>query len=210
MSFLDANVAAKIPGLQRLRDFLDTLPPRERTLFFSVLFAVFGVGCLGIAATLYDRIDTLEEQNQTMQQALRDLSKKRGPYLQARNRALQLDQRIGQTPLQLSGFLEGLAKEAGIDIRETNPRTPELMSKKYLQQSVDLRISKVGLEPLLRFMHKIEMFPSNLVLVTQLNVRSRDDKHQEFEVDMTVSTYEHAPKGVKNDSKGENTAEKEP
>ena len=28
----------------------------------------------------------------------------------------------------------------------------------------------------------------------QLNIRSRDDKHQEFEVDMTVSTYEHAPK----------------
>ena len=55
-------------------------------------------------------------------------------------------------------------------------------------------ISKVTLEPLLKFMRRMETYQSNLVLVTQLSIRARDDKHQEFEVDMTISTYEHAPK----------------
>ncbi|HMU39587.1 MAG TPA: type II secretion system protein GspM [Pseudomonadota bacterium] len=197
----DGNFLAKVPGVQRVREWFDGLAPRERTLLLLLVGTILGVALLGGAAFLYERIDTLEEQTEAMQRALRDIAKKRGPYMQAKARALQLDQRIGQTPLQLSGFLEGVAKEHNIDIRETSPRTPELMGKKYLQQSVDLRISRVGLEPLLKFMRKIETYPSNLVMVTQLNIRSRDDKHQEFEVDMTVSTFEHAPKNAGKDKK---------
>ncbi|HMY57721.1 MAG TPA: hypothetical protein PKL17_06000 [Pseudomonadota bacterium] len=214
MSSSEPTIIGKVPGFARVREFLDGLAPRERALLMTLVITVLGLGMLGGAVYLYDRIDTLEEQTDAMQRALRDIAKKRGPYLQARARAQELDRRIGTTPLQLSGFLEGLAKENSIEIRETNPRTPEPMGKKYMQQSVDLRISKVGLESLLKFMHKIETYPSNLVLVTQLNVRSRDDKHQEFEVDMTVSTYEHAPKTAAKDKKGDgktdSPAEKEP
>ena len=207
MSASEPSILARVPGVSRLRELFEGLAPRERSLVMLLIGVVFGVGVLGGAYLLYDRIDTLEEQTDAMQRALRDIAKKRGPYLQARARALQLDQRIGQSPLQLSGFLESLAKETSIEIRETNPRTPEAMGKKYVQQSVDLRIGKVGLEPLLKFMRKIETYPSNLVLVTQLNIRSRDDKHQEFEVDMTVSTYEHAPKPIGKDKKGDGKPE---
>ena len=213
MSSSEPTIIGKVPGFARVREFLDGLAPRERALLMTLVITVLGLGMLGGAVYLYDRIDTLEEQTDAMQRALRDIAKKRGPYLQARARAQELDRRIGTTPLQLSGFLEGLAKENSIEIRETNPRTPEPMGKKYMQQSVDLRISKVGLESLLKFMHKIETYPSNLVLVTQLNVRSRDDKHQEFEVDMTVATFEHAPKTAskdkKTDGKPEPSGEKE-
>jgi hypothetical protein len=207
MSASEPSLLARVPGLSRVRELLDGLAPRERTLLVIALCSVLGLGALGAGVLLYDRIDTLEEQTEALQRALRDIAKKRGPYLQARARAAQLDARIGQSPLQLSGFLEGLAKETGIEIRETNPRTPEAMGKKYVQQSVDLRIGKVGLEPLLKFMRKIETYPSNLVMVTQLNIRSRDDKHQEFEVDMTISTYEHAPKVAGKDKKGDGKPE---
>ncbi len=214
MSSSEPSIVSKIPGVARLRELLDGMAPRERTLLLTLVIVVASLGMLGGAVYLYDRIDTLEEQTDAMQRALRDIAKKRGPYLQARARTQELDRRIGTAPLQLSGFLEGLAKENGIEIRETNPRTPEPMGKKYVQQSVDLRVGKVGLEPLLKFMRKIETHPSNLVMVTQLNIRSRDDKHQEFEVDMTVSTYEHAPKSAGKDKKGdgktESSGEKEP
>jgi hypothetical protein len=203
MSASEPSLLARVPGMSRLRELLDGLAPRERTLLGALLITVLGLLVLGGGVLLYDQIDTLEEQTDAMQRALRDIAKKRGPYLQARARAAQLDSRIGHSPLQLSGFLEGLAKETGIEIRETNPRTPEAMGKKYVQQSVDLRIGKVGLEPLLKFMRKIETYPQNLVMVTQLNIRSRDDKHQEFEVDMTISTYEHAPKVAGKDKKGD-------
>jgi hypothetical protein len=42
------------------------------------------------------------------------------------------------------------------------------------------------------------------VVVTSLSVRTRDDKHQDLDVEMTVSTYEHAqPKDKPGAKKGE-------
>ncbi len=193
----------RFPPLQRVRDYLDGLSSRERTLINSLGVALVLMLIVGFAYTIYDRIDTLEENNEAMHSALRDIEKKRVPYLAARAQAAQLDSRIGQTPLQLSGFLEQISKETNLEIRETNPRTPEAIGKKYIHQSVDLRISKVGLEPLLKFMRRLETYQQNLVLVTQLSIRARDDKHQDFEVDMTVSTYENAPKTARASDKAD-------
>ena len=204
-----SEILTKFPPLARLRDSFEGLSARERSLLALLGAVVVLLLFLFGAYTLYDRIDTLEEKNLAMEKALSDIAKKRGPYLQARARQSQLDARIGSSPLSLSGFLEQMAKEATIEIRETNPRTPEPIGKKYIQQSVDLRLGRVKLEPLLKFMHRLETYPSNLVLVTQLSIRARDDKHEEFEVDMTVSTYEHAPKTAPKSTKADAKAEGE-
>ena len=186
----------------RLRDAFDAIPARQRALLLGLFGTALFLGTAVAVYSVYDRIDTLEEKNDAMQRALHEIDKKRGAYLNAKSRERNLEARIGSSPLQLTGFLEQLAKEVGIEIRETNPRSPEPIGKKYLQQSIDVRISKVALEPLLKFLRKLETYPSNLVLVTELSVRSRDDKHQDFEVDLTVATYEHAPKGPRKGAGG--------
>ncbi len=190
----------------RLNELLESLPARQRTLILAAVCAVVVLALGLLAYTAYDRIDTLEENNEAMQRALRDIEKHRGAYVAAKARERALEARIGQTPLQLSGFVEQIAKDVGLEIRETNPRSPEAIGKKYIQQSVDLRIGKVALEPLLRFMRHIETYPTNLVLITEVSIRARDDKHQDFEVDMTVSTYDHAPKALKKPGKGDEKA----
>lgn len=187
----------------RLKEQLESLPARQRTLLLAGTWGLLVLGLFALAYAAYDRIDTLEENNEAMQRALVDIDTKRAAYVAAKARERALEARIGQTPLQLSGFVEQLAKEVNLDIRETNPRSAEPVGKKYLQQSVDLRISKVGLEPLLRFMRRIETYQSNLVMVTALSMRAIDDKHQDFEVDMTVSTFDHAPKAAVKAGKGE-------
>lgn len=186
----------------RLREAVDAIPARQRALLLGLFGTVLFLGTAITVYSVYDRIDTLEEKNDAMQRALHEIEKKRGAYLTAKSRERTLEARIGSSPLQLTGFLEQLAKEVGVEIRETNPRSPEPIGKKYLQQSIDVRISKAPLEPLLKFLRKIETYPQNLVLVTELSVRSRDDKHQDFEVDMTVSTYEHAPKAPRKGTGG--------
>lgn len=182
------------PLRARLRESIDAIPARQRALILGLLGTMLFVGTLAGVYSVYDRIDTLEEKNDAMQRALSEIEKRRGAYLAAKLRERNLESRIGGAPLQLSGFLEQIAKEAGIEIRETNPRSPEAIGKKYMQQSIDVRVSKVALEPLLKFLRKLEMTQDHLVLVTELSIRSRDDKHQDFEVDITVSTYEPAPK----------------
>ncbi len=191
--------------IKRLGDALERMSPRERNLLVALGVAAVAFVLLIGGYIIYSRLDDLEERNSAMRQALRDIERKRGPYLQARAKIAALESRIGSTPLSLNGFLDQAAKESGVEIRETNPRPPEKLGKKYLQQSVDIRLSKVQLEPLVKFMRKLETSPNNLVMVTQLSVRARDDKHVDFDVDMTVSTYEHAPKKPKStkDGKGE-------
>lgn len=191
------------PLTNRLGEVWEALPPRQRGLIAAISSAVVVIALLGLGYYAWDRIDTLESNNDAMQRALRDIEKKRGAYVASKARERALESRVGQNPLQLSGFVEQMGKEVGIEIRETNPRSAEALGKKYIAQSVDLRISKVGLEPLLRFLRRMETYQQNLVMVTELSVRSRDDKHQDFEVDMTVSTYEQAPKAAKRPSKTE-------
>jgi type II secretory pathway component PulM len=181
----------------RISEIWESFPARQRNLVAGISLGLLFVGLLALAYTAYDHIDTLESNNAAMHRALRDIEKKRGAYVAAKARERALESRIGNNPLQLSGFVEQLGKEVGIEIRETNPRSAETLGKKYIQQSVDLRISKVGLEPLLRFLRRIETYQQNLVITTEISIRARDDKHQDFEVDMTVSTYEPAPKALK-------------
>ena len=56
----DGNFLAKVPGVQRVREWFDGLAPRERTLLLLLVGTILGVAFLGGAAFLYERIDTLE------------------------------------------------------------------------------------------------------------------------------------------------------
>ena len=79
MSASEPSILARVPGVSRLRERFEGLAPRERSLVMLLIGVVFGVGVLGGAYLLYDRIDTLEEQTDAMQRALRDIAKRRGP-----------------------------------------------------------------------------------------------------------------------------------
>lgn len=191
--------------IKKIGDALERMSQRERMMIGLLGLTIAVLMLLGGWFFVHRGLSGLSERNDAMRQALRDIERKRGAYLQARAKLAALEARIGSTPLPLAGFLEQAAKDTGIDIRETNPRAPETLGKKYVQQSMDVRLSKVPLEPLLKFMRRLEQSPTNLVLVTQLFIRARDDKHVDFDVDMTVSTYEHAPKKPKAKDEGGKT-----
>ena len=71
----------------------------------------------------------------------------------------------------------------------------------YTERSVELSFRQVKLESLTAFLKKLETGPQ-LVVVTALSVKTRDDRHIELDVTMTVSTYERSndkAKGGKKD-----------
>ncbi|HZS40648.1 MAG TPA: GspMb/PilO family protein, partial [Polyangia bacterium] len=171
----------------------ERLSQRERTMVtaLGVTFVVMVTLIVGFLIT--DGLSSLGERNADMRQALKDIETQRDGYLKAKAKGAQLDARIGHQPIQLSGYLEQAAKESGVEIPESNERQATAAGKLFIERSVELRLKSVRLEALAAFLKKIETGP-NLVLVTQLSVRTRDDKHQELDVEMTVSTWEHAPK----------------
>lgn len=175
--------------MQALRDKWERLSQRERTMVgaLGVTFVIMVTLIVGFLIT--DGLSSMEQRNQAMRQALRDLDTQRDHYLRMKAQAAQLATRLGQQPVQLAGYLEQASKQAGVEIVESNPRQPIAAGKRFVEEGLDVRLRAVTLDQLVKFMKAIETGRS-LVVVTELNVRARDDKHEEFDVDLAVATYE--------------------
>ena len=190
--------------LGRLSERWERLSPRERTLLTALgaTFIVMLTLILGFVVT--DRISTVEGENADARQALLDLETQREPYLRAKAKASAMEARMGKTPVQLQGFLEQVAKDSGVEIPESNELTPQPAGKQFMERSVTIRLKQVTLDSLAKFLKGVEG-GQNLVVVTALDVRTRDDKHENLEVEMTVTTYERVSDKTKSSKKGDKT-----
>ena len=175
---------------QALRDKWERLSQRERTMVGALGVAFVITVTLLVGFLISDGLASLEERNSDMRQALRDLDTQRDSYLRMKGKAAQMETRLGGQPVQLQGYLEAAAKDAGVEITESKDRPPAAAGKKFIERTVDLHLRPVTLESLTKFLKAVETGKS-LVVVTALNVRVRDDKHQQLDVDMSVTTYEH-------------------
>lgn len=177
--------------MQALRDKWERLSQRERTMVgaMGVTFVIMVTLIVGFLIT--DGLSTMEEHNADMRQALRDLDTQRDNYIRLRAKTAQMETRLGTQPVQLQGYVENAAKEAGVEISDSSDRPAAAAGKKFVERTVDLHLKPVTLEQLTRFMKAIETGRS-LVVVKELQVRTRDDKHEQLDVDMAVSTYDRA------------------
>jgi hypothetical protein len=176
----------------RLRERWERLSARERTLLSAMGITFVAMTTLIIGFVITDGLATLDERNADARQALHDLETQRDGYLKAKAKAAQLETRMGKTPVQMQGFLEQVGKEAGVEIPESDEQAAQPSGKsQFSERSVTLRLKQVSLEALTKFMRGIESGP-NLVVITGLNIKTRDDKHQDLEVEMTVTTWDRA------------------
>jgi hypothetical protein len=181
--------------LSGLRERYERLSQRERTLV-AVFFGSFAVlATLTIGLLITDGLASLGEENQKMREALSDIATHRDSYLKAKARVSQVESKLAHEGFALGGYVEGVAKEAGIKIPETDESPPAPVGKGFVEKTLKLRLTAVKLDALASFLRRVETGPT-LVVVRDLNIRTRDDKHQELDVELTVATWEHAPKGA--------------
>ncbi len=182
----------QLKGIDAAKDKWERLTQRERTM----------VGLLGITAcvmvsmvgsfVIWNGLATLEEQTSDMQTALDDIKVKREVYLRDKEKARLLKARLGQ-PVKLQGYLEDAAKATSVQIRESNEAPPRLVGTQYEERSVDIQLRPLTIDMLANFLKRIET-GSSMVIVTNLLIRTRDDKHKDLDVQMTAVTYQPAEK----------------
>jgi general secretion pathway protein M len=187
---------------QALRDWWERLSQRERTLVSAMCVTFVVLMTLGVGYFITDGLETLDQRNSDMRQALRDLDTQRDAYLRMKQKAAQQETRLGQTPVQLQSYLEAAAKEASVELPETQEHQAASSNKAFIERSVDLRLGSVTLEQLTKFLKAVETGRS-MVVVTSLEVHTRDDRHQQLDVTMTVTTYERHVDTGKGTSKKE-------
>ena len=191
--------------IQRGRDWFERLTERERRVLggggaFVIVFIALGLG-----GYIFNSLSTFSEQNAQMRTALKDIEVKRDGYLKSKAKLAYFEGRLnGSGGVKLQGYLEQAAKESGIEIPDQKERPPQPAGHNYTERAVDLSLRQVKLDALTAFLKKIETGPT-LVVVTALNIKTRDDRHVELDVTMTVSTYERTEKKEKSGSKKDKT-----
>jgi type II secretory pathway component PulM len=165
------------------------MAPRERRLVAGLIGAVVAFAVLVTGFLFFESLQDLEQSNEDAREALATIAKQRDVYLEAKDRMVQQEVRIGNEAPQLNGDLEAAAREAGIGIPEIVEEPPVDVSKRYREYKVDLKLRQVDLQSLSKFLKQVET-GRRLIVVSRLYVRRRFAEGQMLDVEMTATGYE--------------------
>jgi type II secretory pathway component PulM len=179
--------------LQDLKGSWERLSQRERTMLAGLAGALLLGIVVVVGFTIQSGLDELEENNEAMRKALRDIEQNKDAFMAQRQRLAALEVRISRTPVELNRFLDTAASAAGISIAESGETQP-VQGDRYVQRGMEIKLRKVTIEQLAKFMKEIET-SQQLVQITSLSVNTRWNQHQDLDVEMTVSTYERREGG---------------
>ncbi|HXN54730.1 MAG TPA: type II secretion system protein GspM [Myxococcales bacterium] len=174
-------------------EYLAAASPRERRL---VGFAAGGV-------LLFFLLVTYAAFSSAISRRTDSLAEKRGDFekvqLLARNYGQQeqerqmLEARLRQSPPGLMAFVDGLAKQEGLDIASMSDLGLQRggQNGRPRESSVEVNLGKVPLDKLTRLLESIERSPG-VVRVRRLRVSKSRDSKDALDVSLTVSTWQGA------------------
>jgi general secretion pathway protein M len=177
------------------------MAPRERRLVTGLVGAVVAFAILVTGFLMVQSLGDIEESNNDAREALAAIAKHRDEYLEAKDRMVAQEARIGTEPPQLAADLEAASHEVGIPIPESNEDPPVAAGRRYLEHKVNLKLRQVDLQSLSKFLSKLET-GRRLIVTTQLLVRRRFSEGEKLDVDLTVLAYERLKEPKRGAAKG--------
>jgi len=175
------------------QQYLAAASPRERRLVgfmaLGVTLFLLLVIWLGFGSSIRRHEDALEEKRSFFEKVQR-LSAGFGREEQERQ---LLEAKLRQSPPALMGFVDGLAKQEGVDIGGMSDRGIRAVGQdSHLRESsVEANLGKVPLDKLMRLLQSIERSPG-VVRVRRLHLRKSSDNKETLDVTLTVSAWQGA------------------
>lgn len=177
--------------LSDLREYLSAATPREKRLIVLAgggiaLFIVLIVYA-SFASAVRKAETALEEKRSDFEKVSR-LSAGYGAQEQERQ---MLEARLRQSPPTLMAFVDGMARQEGVDVAGMSDRGVVVSGKggKPQESSVEVNLGKVPLEKVVRLVQAIERSPG-VVRVRRLRIRKTFDNKDVLDVTMTVSAWQ--------------------
>jgi general secretion pathway protein M len=162
---------------------------RERRLLRVLLsFLVFGVPLLIWFGTR-TIVSAAQEQDEALRNAISEISNSQTALAKAEQRRQTIAQRYARTAPPLAAFLDGLAKESGVEIPESQDRPVVPHGKRYEERAIRVQLRRVALGNLSRFLEKIEQAGHPIVL-SRLTIHKRLTEPDSYDVELIVSAYD--------------------
>jgi type II secretory pathway component PulM len=167
------------------------MAPRERRLVAGLIGAVVAFAVLVTGFLFFETVHDISESNDDAREALAEIAKHRDEYLEAKDRMVQQEIRIGNEAPQLTADLEAASREAGVPsgIGESVEQPAVDVGKHYREHKVDIKLRQVDLQSLSKFLKNVET-GRRLIVVTRLYIRRRFAEGQTLDVEMTAAAYE--------------------
>jgi general secretion pathway protein M len=173
--------------------YVQNASPRERRL---ILFAGSGVLAFlllvlwaGFGRSISRHEDGLAEKRASFEKVQRLAA---GYGQQEQERQL-LEARLRQSPPALMGFVDGLARQEGVEIGSMADRgvVGGGQNGRPRESSVEVSLGKVPLDKLMRLLQSIERSPG-VVRVRRLRLRKSQENKDTLDVSLTVSAWQAA------------------
>ncbi|MBN1612276.1 MAG: hypothetical protein JW940_36930 [Polyangiaceae bacterium] len=172
-----------------LRERIGRLEPRERRLL-NLMFVVFIIVVvvvvpLGLAAMTGAR----KSDNEQLRATVEAIESGRQAVAQAEAQREAIAARYRTPAPALAGLLDGMARQSGLEIPESQDRAPVPHGKQFEERSTKILLRRVGMLGLVQFMERIENSP-HPVIISRLSVRKRSTEPDSYDVEMIVSAFD--------------------
>jgi hypothetical protein len=172
----------------RLRDSWERLGARERRLLSLLGVVTVVCGVLYVAFMIQEGLSNLESHNDDARTVLATLDSRRDELVEAKSKQNEVVAVIGEEPTALPTYLEKIAGEIGVQIKQQTDK-PTVTKGKFHEHSTEITLYDVTLDQLARFLRGIET-ASPVVVTTKLIVkRSNLQKEKMDRVQIIVATY---------------------
>ena len=177
----------------RIEDYKSSfgrLSNRERMMVggLGLVALLLVVGVVGYVVV--SSLNEIEDHNQRMRQAIKDLKQYGQAYMKQRQRVAALKVRMpSDRTIELNSFVEKAAKKVEVNIAESDEMTP-VEGDEYVQRGLEIKLRKVTVKQVAELIKQLESSPQ-LVQITRLSVQSSWNQHEQLNVEMVVSTFEY-------------------
>jgi len=169
-----------------IRERWEGISPREQGLIVLLgLTAVF-IAFWYMGTSISKGLDEIEARNKKTRLALSALQ----AYRLSGDESNANQVAIGDEPVKLNTYLEGIANNVGISIPEFNPVSPSTRNG-YNETATRIELRNVSIANLGQFLEQVER-ESNVVVVQSLEIKRQLRNKEQLNVAMVVATYSNA------------------
>jgi len=164
---------------------------REQTIALIVAGALLALVVILPVTVASGRITKLEKDIEKGNKQIREVVREIDQYQEIRADLMSSEKKLaGGFDSSIATTMESLASQAGIaDQIDSLKEKPTTASDILDEVTVDVRLKKVKLPDLIKYLQSIEQNPNKLLRLKKLEIKPRYDNKQELNASFSVSTY---------------------
>ncbi len=164
------------------------LSPARKILALGVVAAVLALLLFLPLSLLSGKVSSLKKDIASAQKGAAQVADKIAEYQRIKMETEALEGRFGKAGGSLTTRIENAAKQSNLTVDQVKEKAPT--ETDYLEiNSLEVKISNVGLKPLLELLYNLENDKSSPMRVRRIQVKPRNNNRQILDVSFEVATF---------------------